>query len=217
MPRGLDHGFDPRVQGVARMRCDGKLIERYLNGEVGVCLNFHSSFPTINFKSRNLLFVFQNNRLGRPQVLNFSTDWFPHLRKYIQCQRANYVQLSKEWVMLIFATALALGSLKADDPLVIIPMLAISGVAFVLLCVWHKGKIIWRTLASLTLLSTLVFIGWRDIRKPVPVEQANPVPPPVAPVTTINQTATNSDCSNIVAKDARLKCEIAKAHEKSKP
>lgn len=90
---GLDHGFDPRVEGVVRMGCDGKLIERYINGEVGVCLNVHSSFPALDFKSGDLLFVFQNNRPRGPQVLNFSTDWFPHQWKNFRRQRAKYVQL----------------------------------------------------------------------------------------------------------------------------
>jgi Trk-type K+ transport system membrane component len=41
-------------------------------------------------------------------------------------------------------------------------------------------------------------------------------PASIAPGITITQTAEDSDCSNIVAKDAKIKCEIEKKHAKAK-
>jgi hypothetical protein len=71
----------------------------------------------------------------------------------------------KEWVTLIFGTALALGSFKSDDPWVVIPMLCISGATFILLCIWHGGKRAWRSFAALVLIAALCFIGWRDLHR----------------------------------------------------
>jgi uncharacterized membrane protein len=128
----------------------------------------------------------------------------------------------KEWVTLIFGTALALGSFKSDDPWVVIPMLVISGCAFVLLCVWHQGSIPLRALAATALVIVLIFIGWRDLRHGevgVIVIGGSSVPAPAAPATpAISQTATDSDCSNLVAgSDAQIKCEAEeKRHAKDK-
>jgi hypothetical protein len=121
----------------------------------------------------------------------------------------------KEWVTLIFGTALALGSFKSDDPWVVIPMLTIAGVAFVLLCRRHHGRIVWRVLVALALLCALVFIGWRDLYH-VPKETGGSSPAPPQP--TINQTSTGSDCSNLAAgSDSQIKCEAERErHEKDK-
>jgi hypothetical protein len=70
----------------------------------------------------------------------------------------------KEVFILSFGTALALGSFKSDDPVVVIPMLSVAGVSFIGLCWWHQGKFLWRVIAALALLIILVFIGWRDLR-----------------------------------------------------
>jgi hypothetical protein len=115
--------------------------------------------------------------------------------------------------MLIAGTALALGSFKTDDPLVVVPMLCVSGGAFVLLCIWQKWKVRWCVFAASLLIAAFSFLGWRDLRrqtKPVPQVTATAPPP------TINQTSTDSDCSNLVAgSDSRIKCDAEKErHEK---
>jgi hypothetical protein len=118
----------------------------------------------------------------------------------------------KEWVMLIFPTALALGSFKTDDPWVVVPMLCISGASFVLLCIWHQGRRAWRVFAASVLVAALSFIGWRDLHHQMTTAQ--PAGTPAG--TNINQTSTDSDCSNLVAgSDSRIKCEAEKErHEK---
>ena len=130
--------------------------------------------------------------------------------KPISTQGSQFGLTRKEWVTLIFGTALALGSFKSDDPWVVIPMLAIAGVAFVVLCMWHHGRIAWRVPVAGALLFILAFIGWRDLRH---TEQFSPSPQPSpAPTSpTINQTATDSDCSNLVAgSNAQIKCKSEK-------
>lgn len=112
----------------------------------------------------------------------------------------------KEWVMLIFGTALALGSFKSDDPWVVIPMLTISGLAFILLCVWHHGSVLRRSLAAAALVVVLVFIGWRDFRRNEGgvIGSQSPAAPATPP---INQTATDSTCANFAAgSNAQIKC-----------
>jgi hypothetical protein len=112
----------------------------------------------------------------------------------------------KEWATLIFGTALALGSFKSDDAIVVVPMLFIAGLAFVLLCFWHQGNPLWRVLVAAALLLVLVFIGWRDLRH-VPSIPPTPVATPVPTPPTIIQNATDSACSNFVAaSDAQIKC-----------
>jgi hypothetical protein len=110
------------------------------------------------------------------------------------------------------STALALGSFKSDDPCVAIPMLALSGVAFIALCIWHRGSSVSRALVACVLVGLLAFIGWRDLRKSPSSNKDAGAPP------TINQSATDSDCSNLIAgTDAEIKCEAEKErHEKNK-
>jgi len=79
----------------------------------------------------------------------------------------------KEWLTIAFATFLALASLKADDPLVVVPMLALSDAVLVLMCMFHKGSRKNRTLIALVFTGILVFIGWRDLRgKGAAIKQA---------------------------------------------
>jgi hypothetical protein len=68
------------------------------------------------------------------------------------------------------------------------------------------------------LIATLVLVGlfgWRSWPKPANpppiIAPANPAPP------TINQTATDSDCANLIAgSDARIKCEAEKENRRDK-
>jgi hypothetical protein len=71
----------------------------------------------------------------------------------------------KEILVLIAGTALALGSFRSDDPLVVIPMLVLAAIAFILLCFWHEGSRSGRGIAAILLMILLTFIGWRDLRK----------------------------------------------------
>jgi hypothetical protein len=124
----------------------------------------------------------------------------------------------KEGLLILAGTALALGSFRSDDPWIVVPMLAISAVAFVWLCLGHRGPWKWRISAAALVLCVLVFIGWRDLRHRQDGVQA----PPTARTTaspTINQTATSSNCANLVAgSDAQIKCEVEKEKsDKKKP
>ena len=76
--------------------------------------------------------------------------------------------------MILAGTALALGSFRSDDPLVVIPMLIISGIAFAGLCIWHEGGRIPRIAVGAVIVVALVFIGWRDLRKPEPASAIGP-------------------------------------------
>jgi hypothetical protein len=67
----------------------------------------------------------------------------------------------KEALLTLAATALALGSCKADDPLLFIPMLLLSWVAFILICILHKGKAIFRLVCGVAISIVLLFVGWR--------------------------------------------------------
>jgi hypothetical protein len=69
-------------------------------------------------------------------------------------------------------------------------------------------------LCSLTLASGVWIIDAIQKHKTdaVQIEKHPPLLPPAGP--TIIQNAVGSDCSNIVAKDAKIKCEVEKAREK---
>jgi hypothetical protein len=100
-------------------------------------------------------------------------------------------------------------------------MLVISGGTFILLCIWHEGKVAWRVFAACVLISVLSFIGWRDLHHPS-VAASGSIPPGPPPAITINQTATDSQCSNFIAgSDAQIECLAEeKAHhakDKSHP
>jgi hypothetical protein len=98
----------------------------------------------------------------------------------------------KEVLLTVLGTALALGSLKAEDPWVVIPMLLVAAAAFVILCVLHAGPPIYRFSVASAIVLILVFIGWRDLR-----HVATVVPP--TPIQKIKQTAIDSPCANQVA------------------
>jgi hypothetical protein len=72
----------------------------------------------------------------------------------------------KEGLLLLAGTALALGSFKSDDPWVVIPMLSVSGVVFVYLCLGQHWNWVRRILAAVLTVGVLGFIGWRDLRHP---------------------------------------------------
>jgi membrane protein implicated in regulation of membrane protease activity len=112
----------------------------------------------------------------------------------------------KEMLSLIIAISLALGSFKLDDPYVVISMLIVAGAASVLFCVWYHGKVLWRVFTAVVLLLVLAFIGWRDLRRPESIS-AHSGTTRNNRATTIEQTATDSDYSNLVAgSDAKIKC-----------
>jgi hypothetical protein len=124
----------------------------------------------------------------------------------------------KEVLVIIAGTALALGSFSLDDPWVVIPMLLISGGAFLALCIWHHGTPFWRICVAIAVVVALTFIGWRDLH-----HSKLEIGAPYVPTTpTISQTATDSECSNLVAgSNAQIECETAErdrhAKDKSKP
>jgi hypothetical protein len=72
----------------------------------------------------------------------------------------------KEGLLILAGTALALGSFKSDDAWVVIPMLSLSGVAFVWLCLGHQGIWAWKIMAAVLTVAILFYIGWRDLRRP---------------------------------------------------
>ncbi len=103
-----------------------------------------------------------------------------------------YKLSGEEALLFLVATAPTLGSLKSDDPYLVIPMLAISGISFVLLCARHQGSALLRILSAIAMLSVLLFVGWRDLRKPVTAL-------PQAPKMNVHQKADDTNCSNIAA------------------
>lgn len=110
----------------------------------------------------------------------------------------------KEGITLAIGSAIALWSLKVDDPWVVVPMLTVSALAFVLLCVWHEGGVIWRAMIACVLVGVLCFIGWRELRHPAVVTAPAPLSPS-APV--ITQTDKGGKCTNVVAgRDANVDC-----------
>jgi hypothetical protein len=121
----------------------------------------------------------------------------------------------KEVLLTVSGTALALGSLKAEDPWVVIPMLSVAAVAFICLCVLHDGPRLYRIGVAFVIVLVLLFIGWRDLRhtaiqdRPVAL---SPLPP------SINQTATDSPCANQVAQSgSQINCDTPKEkHDKTK-
>jgi hypothetical protein len=119
----------------------------------------------------------------------------------------------KEVLVIVASTALALGSFGSNDPYVVIPMLIISGVAFVALCVGHQGSPRWRTTSAIFILIVLAFIGWRDLRKLTGA--ASHAAQPVS----IDQKAVESECSNIVGGgDIKINCpSTEKDHAQAKP
>jgi hypothetical protein len=69
----------------------------------------------------------------------------------------------KEVVFLVVGTALALGAYKADDPLVAIPMFAISGITLVLVCVMHRGSLKSRIIVGVAISWLFIFVCWRAL------------------------------------------------------
>lgn len=124
----------------------------------------------------------------------------------------------KEWATLLLGTALALGSYKAEDPWVALPMLCIAGAAFVMFCCWHEGNPASRVLVAAGLVCLLAFIAWRDLQPTTQIGGANQTRGRPQGATTITQSAANSDCSNLVAgSDAKINCEAEKEqHAKDK-
>ncbi len=93
----------------------------------------------------------------------------PHIEEESVAQMGNgkFKFSLKDLLVIVAATALALGSIKAEDPWVVIPMLALSGIAFMGLCIGHEGR--WQTRSAIgaVLVILLVFIGWRDLHKTI--------------------------------------------------
>jgi hypothetical protein len=116
----------------------------------------------------------------------------------------------KEILVIVPSTALALGSFVSTDPYIVVPMLAISGIALVALCVWHKGSPTRRMVSAIFIALVLSFIGWSVMRK-ASESAAHPL--------TIDQKALDSDCSNIVGGgDVKINCpSTEQEHAKAKP
>ena len=93
----------------------------------------------------------------------------------------------KEWLLFVFASAIALAAFRADDAAIVTVMLTASAAAFVWLCIRHEGAKLWRGAAALLLVGTLAIVGWCDLRiKPhpaAPIADRNGIPPPNATIT----------------------------------
>ncbi|MBB5066178.1 hypothetical protein [Granulicella mallensis] len=123
----------------------------------------------------------------------------------------------KEKLALIISIAFALGSFDSHDAVLVVPSLSVAAIAFVLLCIWHKGNPWNRLATAIFFLVILVFAGRRSLRHtslPAPaINTAAPAPQPLS----INQNANNSDCSNIVAGGDVNNCTSSeRAHVKNK-
>jgi hypothetical protein len=62
---------------------------------------------------------------------------------------------------LVAAASLALAGLKASDPWVVLPMLAISWVAFLCLCLIHARSVIIRLVMGAVITAVFVFVTFR--------------------------------------------------------
>jgi uncharacterized membrane protein len=118
----------------------------------------------------------------------------------------------KEILVITAATGFALATFRLDDPWVVIPMLLVSGIAFLVLCIRHRGKLSNRIALAVVILGVLGFIGWRTLRNLSRV-QNHPTT-----ITTIQQNATDSDWSNNVGgKDVNVDCSSTeKQNDKKK-
>jgi hypothetical protein len=76
-------------------------------------------------------------------------------------QQPEFRFTGKEIAVLIIGTALALGSLRAEDPYVIVPMLAVSWITFLYICGTHEGPWQWRFGIAAIITLTLAAIGGR--------------------------------------------------------
>jgi hypothetical protein len=76
----------------------------------------------------------------------------------------------KEVLLLIVASALAIGSLKGDDPWIVLPMLGVSAAAFVVLCVIHEGRRLYRIGVAVSLICVLSLIASRLFLWPSRIE-----------------------------------------------
>src|ERR1700690_4273157 len=76
-------------------------------------------------------------------------------------ERPGFRFTGKEIAVLVIGTALALGSLRAEDPYVIVPMLVVSWVAFLYICGTHEGPWYWRLGVAALVTSSLAAIGGR--------------------------------------------------------
>jgi hypothetical protein len=106
----------------------------------------------------------------------------------------------KDVLLTLAASGFALGSLRSDDVLVVVPMLALPATALIIICVLHSGSRTIRNLVAGVICLILGFVGWRDLRaptqtapntnapvatvasKPVPQSQPSPAQSPVAHV-----------------------------------
>lgn len=124
----------------------------------------------------------------------------------------------KDVLLTVVGTALALGSLKAEDPWVVIPMLLLAGATFIVICALHAGRPTHRLGTAIAILLILAFIGWRDLRKPEQIVQSPRIPLAPGPPPTINQSAQDSPCANQVAQAAsEIDCSAEKEkHDKAK-
>ncbi len=58
---GLDHFRHAGEECLGTAVRWNRLIERYVNTEIGICLDVHARFPSIDSERRDLTFVFQKS------------------------------------------------------------------------------------------------------------------------------------------------------------
>jgi hypothetical protein len=117
----------------------------------------------------------------------------------------------------------------ATAALVVTIICAVLGIGFLWAGHVHRGKddppitLARKTITTILACSAIFwvcFMGWKvHAQAKTKNEPAASLPAQPPPSGTIIQTAKDSDCSNIVAKDLKLKCEIEKEKkdDKSKP
>ena len=76
--------------------------------------------------------------------------------------------------MLVSGSALAVASLRSGDPWVVIPMLSLSELAFLYLCIAHSGKWQIRLVFTILIAATLTLIGARVLGKPTGIVASKP-------------------------------------------
>jgi hypothetical protein len=79
----------------------------------------------------------------------------------------NKLRLSKKEMLLGgIGTAVSLASLRANDPYILIPLLAFSSLCFSLLCWLHEGSKLARTLTAFFISMVLALVGLRILSTP---------------------------------------------------
>src|SRR6266702_339769 len=90
----VNHGCDPSAESVICRARWGRLIEGYINEEIGICLHVHTWLPSLNSEISNLALVFQKRTTDGVHVRESSTSRNPQFRGSPRGPRTNNMKSS---------------------------------------------------------------------------------------------------------------------------